>query len=154
LLTASREAPTQLATSSCESGSTISNPRSMGAPEPLAQLHQPLREASRHVERRELRPLSVGVAQPPGDHAQDLERDARTPIQQRQEVRAWDEQGVHRLERRDRGRAWAVFDGGELPDQLTRSDQAEDGLPVIPPKTAIFARPGSNTTTGPASSAW
>jgi hypothetical protein len=87
-------------------------------------------QSSNHIERRELRPLGVGVAKPARDHAQDHERDARMPIEESQKVRAWDDQRIHRFDRRNRRRARAVFDGCELADQFTWSDDAEDGLPA------------------------
>ena len=74
LLTASRDAPVQPASSSWDSGSSISIPALARRPETLGQLDQPMRDASDDVVRCEVRLLRVGVAQPRGDHPQDHER--------------------------------------------------------------------------------
>ena len=69
LLTASREAPIQPASSSWESGSAIriAAVRSPAAAEPLGQLDQPGGHPAGGVVRAELDALAVGVAQPLGD---------------------------------------------------------------------------------------
>ena len=74
LLTASREAPVQPASSSWENGSAISTPSGVGLAEALGQLHQPGRDPAGGVVRAELDPLAVGVAQLGGEHAHQQER--------------------------------------------------------------------------------
>ena len=63
LLTASREAPIQPASSSWENGSAIFSPSAVGLPEPFGHLHQPGGDPADRVVRAELDPLAVGVAQ-------------------------------------------------------------------------------------------
>ena len=128
LLTASRDAPVHAASSSWESGSSISIRPSARRPEALGQLDEAVRDAPDDVVGREVGLLRVGVAQAPRDHPQDHERHARTALEERREGRARDQQGLDRLERGHRGRARLAVDRRQLAEQVAGPADRDDHL--------------------------
>ncbi len=87
LLTASREAPIQPASSSWENGSAILSAVRRGLAEPLRHLHQPGGDPADGVVRAELDALAVGVAQPADERTHEQVRHPAVRLQERLERR-------------------------------------------------------------------
>ena len=114
LFTASRDAPTQPASSRCEIGRSIRITSAGGVAVAFGELDQPVGDAPHDVERGELRPLAVGVAQPADDRAQQDQREVRLLRQGGEEPWAGDDERLPILDDGDGREVLLAVDRGEL----------------------------------------
>jgi len=147
LPTASREDPVHPASSSWESGSVILTPVADGLAVALGELHEPRGDAPERVVRAELDALTVGVAQPAGEHLQEQNRDARVRGEECPELACRHDRGPRPARVR---RPWPTV----RPPSMAESSPSRSPGPRNASTTSLpsavtvetFTRPESTTT--------